>query len=81
MGVARTLLNRCEEILTEDEGRKQQRNTIKTALNICGYPDWAIARVEETLRNKEENIGKGNSRKESSEKNKGMWYYHMYIAR
>ena len=72
MGVARTLLNRCEEIVTEDEDRKQERNTIKTALNICGYPDWTIVRVEETLRNKEENKGKGNSRKESSEKNKGM---------
>ena len=72
MEVARTLLNRCEEIVTEDEDRKQQRNTIKTALKICDYPDWTIARVEETLRNKEENIGKGNSRKESSEKNKTM---------
>ena len=68
MGVARTLLNRCEEIVTEDEDRKQERNTIKTA----GYPDWTIVRVEETLRNKEENKRKGNSRKESSEKNKGM---------
>ena len=72
MGVARTLLHRSEEIVTEDEDRKQERNTIKTVLNICGYPDWTIARVEETLRNKEENKGKGNSRKESSEKNKGM---------
>ena len=38
--VPRTLLNRCEEIVTEDEDRKEERNTIKNALNICGYPDW-----------------------------------------
>ena len=72
LGVPRTLLNRCEEIVTEEEDRKEERNTIKNALNICGYPDWTIKRVEENLRNKEENKGKGNNRKESSEKNKGM---------
>ena len=72
LGVPRTLLNRCEEIVTEEEDRKEERNTIKNALNICGYPDWTIKRVEENLRNKEENKGKGNNKKESSEKNKGM---------
>ena len=71
LGVPRTLLNRCEEIVTEEEDRKEERNTIKNALNICGYPDWAIKRVEENLRNKEENKGKENNRKESSE-NKRM---------
>ena len=72
LGMPRTLLNRCEEIVTEEEDRKEERNTIKNALNICCYPDWTIKRVEENLRNKEENKGKGNNRKESSEKNKGM---------
>ena len=72
LGVPRTLLNRCEEIVTEEEDKKEERNTIRNALNICGYPDWTIKRVEENLRTKEENRGKGNNRKESSEKNKGM---------
>ena len=72
LGVPRTLLNRCDEIVTEEEDRKEERNTIKNALNICGYPDRTIKRVEEKLRNKEETKGKGNSRKESREKNKGM---------
>ena len=58
--------------MTEEEDRTEERNTIKNALNICGYPDWTIKRVEENLRNKEENKGKGNNRNESSEKNKGM---------
>ena len=34
MGVARTLLKRCEEIVTKDEERKEERNTIKSALNM-----------------------------------------------
>ena len=71
-GCQKILLNRCDEIVTEEEDRKEERNTIKNALNICGYPDWTIKRVEENLRNKEETKGKGNSRKESSAKNKGM---------
>ena len=58
--------------MTQEEDRKEERNTIKNALNICDYPDWTIKRVEDNLRNKEETKGKGNSRKESSEKNKGM---------
>ena len=58
--------------MTEEDDRKEERNTIKNALNICGYPDWTIKRVEENLKNKEDNKGKGNSRQESSEKNKGM---------
>ena len=68
LGVPRTLLNRCDEIVTEEEDRKEERNTIKNALNICGYPDWTIKRVEENLRNKEETKGKGNSRKREQRK-------------
>ena len=71
LGVPRILLNKCEEIVIEEEDRKEERNTIKNALNICDYPDWTIKKVE-NLRNMEENKGKGNNRKESSEKNKGM---------
>ena len=80
MGVARTLLNRCEEIVTEDEDRKEERNTIKTALNICGCPDWTITRVEETLRNKEENKGRETAGKRVARRTKGWWYYHMYVV-
>ena len=58
--------------MTEEEDRKEERNTIKNALNICGYPDWTIKRVEENLKNKEENKLKRNNRKESTEKNKGV---------
>ena len=72
LGVPRTLLSRREEIVTEEEDRKEERNTIKNALNICSYPDWTNKRVEENLRKKEENKGKENSRNQSTEKNKGM---------
>ena len=75
LGVPRTLLNRCDEIVTEEEDRKEERNTIKNALNICGYPDWTIKRVEENLRNKEET--KGNR---AAKRTKGWLFYHMYVV-
>ena len=72
MGVARTLLNRCEEIVTEEIDREKERDTIKIALKTCGYPEWTLNRVEQSMREKESNKKKDNSRKEQEEKNKGM---------
>ena len=72
MGVARTLLNRCEEIVTEQIDREKERDTIKTALKTCGNPEWTLNRVEQSMREKESNKKKDNSRKEKEEKNKGM---------
>ena len=37
MGMIRTLLNRCEEIVIEEED-EEERDKIKTALAPCGYP-------------------------------------------
>ena len=71
MGVARTLLNRCKEIVTDEIDREKERDTIKTALKTCGYPEWTLNRVEQSMREKESNKKKDNSRKEE-EKNKGM---------
>ena len=38
--VIRTLLERCDSIVMEEEDRKQEEEHI-TALHTCGYPDWA----------------------------------------
>ena len=72
MGVAGTLLNRCEEIVTEEIDREKEKDTIKTALKTCGCPEWTLNRVEQSMREKESNKKKDNSRKEKEEKNKGM---------
>ena len=45
---------------------------VKTALKTCGYPEWTLNRVEQSMREKESNKKKDNSRKEKEEKNKGM---------
>ena len=38
MGVIRTLMNRCEEIVTEEEDKEEERGTIMKAFVVCGYP-------------------------------------------
>ena len=39
-------------------------------MKTCGYPGWTITRVKENMKKVEKR--KGNSKKEDSEKNKGM---------
>ena len=71
LGVVRTLLDRCEGIVTEEEDRKEERNTIKDALKVCGYPTWTMTTVQDQLNKKEER--KANKKKEKDqEKNRGM---------
>ena len=78
MGVARTLLNRCEEIVTEEIDREKERDTIKTALKTCGYPEWTLNRVEQSMREKESNKKKDNSTgKRRKRRIRGWSCYHM----
>ena len=45
MGVVRTLLDRCEDIVSEEEDSEKQRETVTKALGGCGYPGWTIRSV------------------------------------
>ncbi len=66
LGVVRTLLNRCGEIVTEVEDQQKEKETIRSALGACGYPEWTMTKVENNMKEKEKNKGKNNSRKEKS---------------
>ena len=66
MGVIKTLMNRCEEIVTEEE----ERDTIMKALEACGYPRWTVMNVKKEMEKKEQK--KGNSKRENDMKTKGM---------
>ena len=37
LGVLRTLLDRCENVVTEEE-KITEKETISEALKVCGYP-------------------------------------------
>mgnify|MGYP001545966652 CR=1 FL=1 len=56
-------------MVTEEEDKVEELNTIKKALSICGYPKWTSTKIEKDRNNtKEEKKGK----KEESEKSRGM---------
>ena len=46
LAVIRTLLERSDIIVTEEGDCKQEREYIRTALYMCGCPDWALKRVK-----------------------------------
>ena len=46
LGVIRSLLDRKEAIVTEDEDKKKEDTIICDALHQCGYPAWAIDKSE-----------------------------------
>ena len=52
LAVIRTLLERSDSIVTEEEDRKQEEEHIRTALHTCGYSDWAIKKVKKQMNRK-----------------------------
>jgi len=46
LGVIRTLHNRCENVVTEEEDRRQEEEHITNALKKCGYPAWSIRKAK-----------------------------------
>ena len=61
LGVIRTLLDRCTEIVTDEQDRVAEIQHVKTALARCGYPEWAFKRVESERGKSEEK--KSNQKK------------------
>ncbi|XP_060074957.1 uncharacterized protein LOC132554659 [Ylistrum balloti] len=55
LGVVRTLLNRCETIVTEQQDKIQEQSHIMKAMKNCEYPEWALKRVQKQCQNKGKN--------------------------
>ena len=70
LGVVRTLIDRCEGIVTEEEDKQAERTTIKDALGVCGYPAWTMRTVQNQLERKEER--KTKKKEQDQEKSRGM---------
>ena len=66
-GVIRSLLDRCETLVKEEEDKWKEREHIKVALARCGYPQWIISTVQTKVKTKkEDNIGKKTVEKDKS---------------
>ena len=61
LGIIKTLLDRCNNIVTDQEDRRKEEEYISMALQECGYPKWTIR----TIREKQQ-----NQQRKSKEKNK-----------
>ena len=61
LGIVRTLLNRCDTIVTEEQDKKKEQKHIHSAMKTCGYPDWALQKVnkEKKHQRKTKNERKG----------------------
>ena len=53
LGVVRTLLDRCGNLVTEEQDRIQEQNKVQDALKVCGYPKWTFEKVKEQIRTKQ----------------------------
>ena len=47
LGVVRTLMDRCQKLVTEEEDRIEEEKHIRSALKKCGYPEWTFNKVNE----------------------------------
>ena len=65
LGVIKTLLDRCNDIVSEPEDRKKKVEQITKTLERLGYPSWTIKKVKEQQSQKEKN--KRKERKEHRE--------------
>lgn len=72
LGVVRTLLDRCESVVTEEEDKVAEQKIIKEALAGCGYPQWSVEKVEKAMKDREAKGKRRKNKKEEGERSKGM---------
>ena len=69
LGVIKTLLDRCNNIVSEPEYREKEVEHITKALEICGYPSWTIKKMKKQQSQKE----KPQKRKKRTQRNPKVW--------
>ena len=68
LGVVRTLLDRCNNIITEEKDKETEETHIEDALNKCGYPNWTINKIRKSIHQK--NSQPSTVRKQQEKRNK-----------
>ena len=46
LGIVRTLMHRANTLITDEDRKKREKEKIKNALRLCGYPEWALKEGE-----------------------------------
>ena len=68
LGVIRTLLDRMDRVVTEEEDKIGEESKILDALTQCGYPDWSFNKVKEARQQKKDNPKPKKPKRDSTNK-------------
>ena len=71
LGVVRTLLDRKDRVVQEEEDKKQEHQHIVSALKNCGYPEWSVHKVQQQMRTKKNTTSHTKKKQENEEKSRG----------
>ena len=72
LGVVRTLLDRCDAIVSDPTDAKQEEQTIADALKVCGYPKWTFKKVRDQMEIKKAQLTTNKKqKKDKGEKSRG----------
>ena len=64
LGVIMTLFNRCDNVVIEEEDRRQEDEQITSTLKQCSYPAWSIRTAKKDMQdNSDERLKKANQKK------------------
>ena len=70
LGVIRTLMNRKDNIVTEQNDREEEDQRIRKALAECNYPKWAMDKAKQQMESKQQKKKKTN--KQNDNPSRGM---------
>ena len=65
-------MDRMENIVTEEQDKKEEEQRITTALTYCSYPKWVLDRVKQQIVNKPQKTQKRKLNKDAKDATRGM---------
>jgi len=72
LGVVRTLLDRVNTVVTEEEDKENERGIVKDALTTCGYPVWTFKETERRIQAKADQSANKNRNAKGKDKSRGL---------
>ena len=71
LSVVRTLMDRAEKVVSEEDSKREEDKKIASALKACNYPEWALRKVKTDMKRKEKDNTK-KKKKQPTDKSRGQ---------
>ena len=68
IGIVKTLMHRANTLISDKKLQAAEKEKIRNALRLCGYPEWALHEGEQQERKKDTKKGKDQEMKEKIRK-------------